>query len=243
MSNILIIKHGSLGDLIQANGAIQDIRNHYRNSKILLLTSLQYSNFMSSCPNIDGVLIDKRLPRWNLLYLINLRKLLLKYNFTKIYDLQNSSRSRFYKNFLLRNITWSSSYTSLDEGQTKKDFDNYSVLDRFEIQLKKENIKVQNTKNIDLTWSLLDINRMIKQYTNNEYILLFPFCAKKHKIKKWPYFKDLVYKLKELYKEKYSILVAFFKSAVRAKIFLFFFPNFTTSRPNVSRIATIINLI
>ena len=25
MSNILIIKHGSLGDLIQANGAIKDI--------------------------------------------------------------------------------------------------------------------------------------------------------------------------------------------------------------------------
>ena len=27
MSNILIIKHGSLGDLIQANGAIKDIKN------------------------------------------------------------------------------------------------------------------------------------------------------------------------------------------------------------------------
>ena len=26
MSNILIIKHGSLGDLIQANGAIKDIK-------------------------------------------------------------------------------------------------------------------------------------------------------------------------------------------------------------------------
>ena len=26
MSNILIIKHGSLGDLVQANGAIKDIK-------------------------------------------------------------------------------------------------------------------------------------------------------------------------------------------------------------------------
>ena len=33
MSNILIIKHGSLGDLIQANGAIQDIKNTYKTSK------------------------------------------------------------------------------------------------------------------------------------------------------------------------------------------------------------------
>ena len=30
MSNILIIKHGSLGDLIQANGAIQDIKNNFQ---------------------------------------------------------------------------------------------------------------------------------------------------------------------------------------------------------------------
>ena len=29
---------------------------------------------------------------------------------------------------------------------------------------------------------------------------------KKHEIKKWPYFKDLILKLRELYKEKYSIL-------------------------------------
>ena len=39
MSNILIIKHGSLGDLIQANGAIKDIKNFYPNRKVLLLTT------------------------------------------------------------------------------------------------------------------------------------------------------------------------------------------------------------
>ena len=34
MSNILIIKHGSLGDIIQANGAIKDIKNFYKNRKV-----------------------------------------------------------------------------------------------------------------------------------------------------------------------------------------------------------------
>ena len=33
MSNILIIKHGSLGDLIQANGAIEDIKKSFKDSK------------------------------------------------------------------------------------------------------------------------------------------------------------------------------------------------------------------
>ena len=74
MSNILIIKHGSLGDLIQANGAIKDIKKFYKNRNVFLLTSEPYAIFMSECPYIEGVIIDKRLPRWNLFYLNNLKK-------------------------------------------------------------------------------------------------------------------------------------------------------------------------
>tara|TARA_B100000963_G_scaffold202932_1_gene176731 strand:+ start:23 stop:391 length:369 start_codon:yes stop_codon:yes gene_type:complete len=122
MSNILIIKLGSLGDLIQANGAIKDIKNFYPNRKVLLLTTQPYSIFMSECPYLDGVLIDKRLPRWNLFYLNNLKKTLSKYNFSKVFDLQNSSRTKFYKRFVIKNTEWSSSETSLEPGQKKKRF-------------------------------------------------------------------------------------------------------------------------
>jgi ADP-heptose:LPS heptosyltransferase len=38
MSNILIIKHGSLGDIAQASGAIQDISEFYKDDDIYLLT-------------------------------------------------------------------------------------------------------------------------------------------------------------------------------------------------------------
>ena len=34
MSNILIIKHGSLGDIAQASGAIQDISDNHKNDKL-----------------------------------------------------------------------------------------------------------------------------------------------------------------------------------------------------------------
>ena len=84
MSNILIIKHGSLGDLIQANGAIKDIKENFKTDKVLLLTTPHYSKFMYSCPYIDGVLIDKRLPRWNLFYLYRLKKkCLIDFTFQK----------------------------------------------------------------------------------------------------------------------------------------------------------------
>ena len=208
MSNILIIKHGSLGDLIQANGAIKDIKNFYKNRKVFLLTAQPYSIFMSECPYLDGVIIDKRLPRWNLFYLNNLKNKLLRYNFSKVFDLQNSSRTKFYKRFIINKIEWSSSETSLDPGQKKSDFDKEPVLNRMEVQLKKSGIETEFTKNIDLDWAKTDISRLLKQYANNEYILLFPFCSKKHQKKKWPYFKELIIRLKQDYKNKYPIFLA-----------------------------------
>ena len=208
MSNILIIKHGSLGDLIQANGAIKDIKEFYSNRKVFLLTSRPYSLFMSECPYIDGVIIDKKLPRWNLFYLYNLKKLLSKYQFTKVFDLQNSRRTRFYKNFILKNLDWSSSLTTLESGQSKKDFDDYPVLDRMELQLKKSSIPNNNVKNVDLSWAYEDLSKIIKQYTNRDYILIFPFCSKKHQNKKWPFFKDLISQMRREYKNNYSVLVA-----------------------------------
>ena len=208
MSNILIIKHGSLGDLIQANGAIKDIKEFYKDSKIILLTSKAYSLFMSECPYVDGVLVDKRLPRWNLLFLHNLKKLLSRYNFTHVFDLQNSNRTKFYKNYILSKPIWSSTETILETNQKKEDFDEEPVLDRMEIQLKKSGIETEFTKNIDLSWATQDLSRLIKQYTNGDYILLFPFCSSKHQNKKWPYFKDLIIRLKQDYKNKYPILIA-----------------------------------
>ena len=66
MSNILIIKHGSLGDIVQISGVLRDIRETYNNKKIFILTTSPYVELLSKCPYLDGVLIDKRSPRWNI---------------------------------------------------------------------------------------------------------------------------------------------------------------------------------
>jgi len=208
MSNILIIKHGSLGDLIQANGAIKDIKNFYKNRKVFLLTAEPYSIFMSECPYLDGVIIDKRLPRWNLFYLNNLKKKLLRYDISKVFDLQNSNRTKFYKRFIIKNAEWSSTETALEPGQKKSDFEKDPVLDRMEIQLKKSGVDTEFTKNIDLSWATENASHLVKYYTNREYILLFPFCSPKLIKKKWPYYLELIQKLKQEFKNKYSVLLA-----------------------------------
>ena len=76
MSNILIIKHGSLGDIVQISGVLRDIRENHEDKKIFILTTLPYVDLLSRCPYLDGVLVDRRLPRWNFLYLFKLKKIL-----------------------------------------------------------------------------------------------------------------------------------------------------------------------
>ena len=77
-----------------------------------------------------------------------------------------------------------------------------------DVQLKKSGIDTDFTKNIDLGWATENISHLVKQYTNREYILLFPFCSPKLKNKKWPYFKELIQRLKQEFKNKYSVLLA-----------------------------------
>lgn len=208
MSNILIIKHGSLGDLIQANGAIEDIKKSNKKSKVFLLTSQQYFNFMTKCPYVDEVIVDKRLPRWNLFYLYKLKKKLASYNFSHVFDLQNSSRTKFYSKYIINLAKWSSTETILEAGQKKSDFDEEPVLKRMEMQLKKSGIKTENVKKSNLNWSVSNIRHVTKEYIQKKYILIFPFCSPKLLVKKWPYYSILISQLKAKYGNKYDIAVA-----------------------------------
>ena len=138
MSNILIIKHGSLGDIAQACGAIQDISEKHNNDEIYLLTTKPYFDLFKKNPHLTDVILDKRLSRFNLIYLYFLMRKIKKLKISKVYDLQNSSRSSFYKKILFPNSnfnTWSSSETTLPKDVTKEEFDKKSVLERFNHQL------------------------------------------------------------------------------------------------------------
>ena len=191
MSNILIIKHGSLGDIVQISGVLKDIRESHNDEKIFILTTSPYVEVLSRCPYLDGVLLDRRLPRWNMYYLLKLKKMLVKYNFSHVYDLQNSSRTSFYRKYLLRSSNWSSAETTLKKGEKKKDFDNESVLERFKIQLDNSNIKTNYSLNPDFTWASVNVDKIVNKYFGKKFILFFPFCSPQLSHKKWPYFNEL----------------------------------------------------
>ncbi len=192
MSNILIIKHGSLGDISQISGVLRDIKETYNDKKIFILTTLPYVELLSKCPYIDGVLIDKRLPRWNIFYLLKLKKLLSKFDFSHVYDLQNSPRTSFYRKFLLNVAYWSSTETILKKGEKKKDFDNESVLERFRIQLEHSKVKTYYTLKPDFSWATVNVDKIVNKYFGKKFVLLFPFCSPQLSHKKWPHFNDLI---------------------------------------------------
>ena len=211
MSNILIIKHGSLGDIAQASGAIQDISENHKNDHIFLLTTKPYFDLFKKNPFVHEVILDKRLPRYNLIYLYFLMRELKKHNFSKVFDLQNSSRTNFYKNILFPKadkIVWSSSITTLPSDKNKGEFDKTSVLERFDYQLQGSGLNTLNTLKPDFSWASTDISEIKNFYKLDKYILLFPFCSPHLTIKKWPYYNDLIKKISNKYGDEYKIVTA-----------------------------------
>ncbi len=211
MSNILIIKHGSLGDIAQASGAIQDISENHKDDQIFLLTTKPYFDLFKKNPFIHEVILDKRLPRYNLIYLYFLMRELKKYKFSKIFDLQNSSRTNFYKNILFPkagNEIWSSSLTTLPSDKNKDEFDKNSVLERFDYQLRQSGLNTSNTLKPDFSWAITDISEIRNFYKINKYILLFPFCSPHLTTKKWPHYNKLIEIISERYGEEYKIVTA-----------------------------------
>ena len=134
-----------------------------------------------------------------------------KHNFTKIYDLQNSSRTSFYKRILFPNAKkdiWSSTETTLPNGTTKQDFDKDSVLERFDHQLKSSGINTVNTMKPDFKWSMSDISQIKRYYELDKYIIVFPFCSPHLTSKKWPYYSELINMINEKFNKTYKVVSA-----------------------------------
>ena len=211
MSNILIIKHGSLGDIAQASGAIQDIYENHKDHNLYIMTSKPYIDLYKKSPFITDIILDKRLSRFNLIYLYLLMRKIKKLKFVKVFDLQNSSRTSFYKKVLFPNSnynSWSSSQTTLPSNTTKEEFDKLSVLERFDHQLKTSGLKTKHTLKPNFDWSCTDISKINSKFKLEKYIILFPFCSPHLHLKKWPHYNELIKLIKTELKNDYKIVIA-----------------------------------
>ena len=192
---ILIIKHGALGDLIQADGIIKSIRYEHKNAKLVLLTSKKFVKLMSMCPYIDDQLIDNRSSFFNILSQMNLYKNVKKYKFDIIYDLQNSQRTYIYRKYLFKKIKWVTT--------DRKDHP-ISGLRGLEEMLREYFVNSKNIFRPDISWLATDTKNIIKKNKIlSRYIVLLPGSSKKNPLKRWPYFVDLA---KLLISKEYEVI-------------------------------------
>ena len=136
---------------------------------------------------------------------------LKKKNFRKVYDLQNSSRTKFYKNILSPKAnfnTWSSSETTLPSNISKEEFDKNPVLNRFDHQLKISGIKTEHTMKPNFSWAVININEIKQEFNLDKYIVLFPFCSAHLAQKKWPHYNEIIELIKNKYGDQIKVVVA-----------------------------------
>ena len=132
-------------------------------------------------------------------------------NIKKVYDLQNSSRTKFYKNILFSKAnfdTWSSSETTLPSNTLKEEFDKNPVLDRFDHQLKTSGIKTEHTMKPNFSWAVTNIDNIKQEFKLDKYIVLFPFCSAHLTNKKWPHYNELIELIKIKYGQQIKVVVA-----------------------------------
>jgi len=181
--NILIIKHGAFGDLIQSDGIFKSIKIKHPKDNLILLTSSSFKNLMKASPHFDDVIVDNRFPLWNLKSYYYLIKNLNSYNFSNVYDLQNSQRTLGYKTFLLKNALWVT---------TNRKNHPQSGLQGLIDMLKDVGMKTYEIYDPDITWMVNDVSSLLKRKNiSKNYVVLIPGSSRKHPEKRWPFYKSL----------------------------------------------------
>ena len=181
--NILVIKHGAFGDIIQSDGIFKSIKRRHPNTNLILLTSSLYKKIMMESPYFSNIIEDNRLPLWHLWGYFALLKKLHSYSFSHVYDLQNSQRTSMYKFLLLKNVIWIT---------TKRNDHPISGLQGLIDMLKSDGMQSKEILEPDLSWLINDVSLLLKKYKIlKKYIVLIPGSSRKHPEKRWPFYNDI----------------------------------------------------
>ena len=84
--NLLIIKHGALGDFILSFGPFKAIRNYHLNDQLVLLTTSIFKEFAKESNYFDEIIVDDRPAFWNIKKIFKLAYLLRKRIFSSVFS-------------------------------------------------------------------------------------------------------------------------------------------------------------
>lgn len=190
---ILVIKLGAFGDVVQADGALRDIRAHHPDARIVALTAPAYRRILERCPWVNDVIVDPRVPRWRLDRMLALRRTLRSRRFDRVYDLQNSRRTAWYFRWMLREVEWSGTAPGCTLPHRERDPKRIPALQRLAGQLRDAGVPVRHTLAPDVGWMADDVTDVLRaRGIDGGYIAIVPGASARHPHKRWPHFDALV---------------------------------------------------
>ena len=189
---VLVIKLGAFGDVVLAEGALRDIRLHHSKATITALTAPEYAAIFERCPHVDVVEIDRRKPRWQLPYLLELRRRLRASDHDLVYDLQNSSRTAMYFRWMRQPILWSGTAPGCNLPCRMDRFKTIPVLDRLAGQLADAGVATPHCRQPDLRWMADDVSGILEAHgVSDGFVFLIPGASARHPQKRWPHYARL----------------------------------------------------
>ena len=183
--NVLIIKHGALGDFVLALPAMAAIRAHFPKARITLQTTPALASLASVCPYCDEFDPDGR-PKGAFAELgVASRVRAGKYDI--VYDLQNSERTAAL-HFLLpfgpqwNGIASGASHRVHDPDRLKK-----HVMERMAEQVALTGIAKESALALpDLSWAAASGAPPQSFGLNGRYLLIAASASARGKAKQWP---------------------------------------------------------
>jgi ADP-heptose:LPS heptosyltransferase len=174
--DILVIRHGALGDFVLSFPAFAAIRARHIGARITLQTTAPFAALARGAPWFDAVVVDPRPSWWNLPGLVAVRRQLRGHDF--VYDLQTSGRStRYFR--LAGRPPWSGIAGGCSHPHANPLRDVMHTLERQREQL--EMAGVTDFPAPDLGWLASEPRAL-----PSPYALLVPGAAAHRPEKRWP---------------------------------------------------------
>jgi len=189
VSAVLVIKHGALGDLVQAFGALRAIRRHHATDRVVALTGPEFAPLLEACPWVDVVWSDARPRPWQTGAWLRLVRRLFAGGFARVYDLQNSDRTAWYRRLMKlaggRSVQWCGTDPAADLVHVDSAFRQRHNQDNLASLLQVAGIEhaAEAADAPDLSWLDGDVTAMAPA---GRFVLLIAGSSPQHPEKRWP---------------------------------------------------------
>lgn len=181
--NVLVIRLGALGDLIQCFDTFHAIRRHHPDDRLILMTMPMFINFGRAMPWFDEVWLDDRPRPWRVGAWFKLRRQFRAMPLSRVYDLQNKFRTEVYFRLMPEpKPEWSGLAKGCSHPRPD-DITDAPLHNRERYLRQVESAGVAEAGTADTDWLDADISAF---KLPERFVMLVPGCSEHLPHKRWP---------------------------------------------------------